>query len=238
MLQHGLNPFAHAYPMALAADLPLEYDPMPMTYGPFWAGVCGLVVFVTGGAALASWLLFKAVFAGAFVVCLRCVSEIARPCGPWRQAFAIAVVGWLPTGVHCGIAEGHNDVVMVAAMLLWLRQLQQSGFNTLRDRSVLLTLSILTKYVTAPLALVDVVYHVRARTMSTRQYVARVLPAFLLLLGGAALLALSIGGLRETSSMREWKFLDPADVLRLVARYTGLPIGTPPCRSSRWCSGA
>ncbi len=217
MANHGMNPFAGPYPLALAADLPLDYDPMPMTYGPCWAIVCSFAAAVSGGAPLVCWLLLKLVLGCAWAVCLWMVSELARPHGPWRRTLAIVVTGWLPLGVHCGVAEGHNDVLMIAGALLWVRTLQgRSAAGPL-----LLTASILTKYVTLPLALVDLVYHLGARSMSVGRYLARILPACFGLLAGSALVARSLRGFGETAAMHDWKFLDPADVFRLLGRYAG-----------------
>src|SRR5207344_1864961 len=37
-----------------------------------------------------------------------------------RRCLAIVVFGWTPAGVSQSLAEGHNDIAMVALALLWL----------------------------------------------------------------------------------------------------------------------
>jgi hypothetical protein len=123
--------------------------------------------------------------------------------------------------MHCGVAEGHNDVMMVAAALLWARSMQKAS----PVGPLMLAVSILSKYVTAPLVLVDVVFHWRARSLTVTRYLRRIFPAFLLLSAGLAIVAIGWHGFDQTSAMRDWKFLDPGDVLRLIGRYTGLPLG-------------
>src|SRR5262249_11876642 len=93
MLLQGMNPFAHAFPRELAADIPLEYDPMPMTYGPAWALICAIVTALTRGAPLASWLLIKCVLAGAWIACLWNISQLMRPFGAAARARSLAIAG-------------------------------------------------------------------------------------------------------------------------------------------------
>src|SRR5262249_17538888 len=162
LLGQGGNPFAQSFDPQLAADLPLEDDPMPITYGPFWAEICRVAVALGAGSPLATYLVLKLVLGGAWVICLFAVRDLARPLGLARQTLAIVIAGWLPLAVHGDVAEGHNDVVMVASMLLWLRALERASVTG----PLWLALSILTKYVTAPLVLVDFAYHVLRQHLS------------------------------------------------------------------------
>ena len=74
-----------------------------------------------------------------------------------QRCLAIAVFGWSPAGVSQSLAEGHNDIAMVALALLWLLQLMRGRTHA----PVALAASVLCKYVTAPLLLVDALYALR-----------------------------------------------------------------------------
>ena len=131
---------------------------------------------------------------------------------------ALLIVGWLPLGVHSTVAEGHNDAVMIALALVWalgMRSRQWAG-------PLALAASALCKYVTAPLAIVDALYHLRKRTMPLAAYLLRGAPRWRWRLRRAP----SHFGERinATVEMRHWRFLEPADLFRALERLFGVDI--------------
>ncbi|SFN23748.1 hypothetical protein [Variovorax sp. OV329] len=220
MIVHGANPFAIPFPQGLASDLPLNHDSFSMTYGPLWALISSAVVLATSGVPWASWLILKLILAASWIACLLLTGKLTTPWPAWRRCMAIAVVGWLPLGVHSSVAEGHNDVTMIAAALLWMALLG----SQLAAGPLMLAMSVLTKYVTAPLALADAIYHRGARMLSVAQYVRRVLPAIVIMAVAGLFLFRSLSGLQQTASMVEWKFLRPVDALLILEHLWGVQI--------------
>jgi hypothetical protein len=230
MANAGLNPYAMKFPLAFAADLPLDHPQFAMTYGPLWALIASAVTYVLGDRPLLAMLALKLVLTLAWVACLWLVADLTRGQAPWRRCLAIAVTGWLPVGVHYTVSEAHNDVVMVAFMLLWMRLMRDAATSLLGPLA--LAASVASKYVTAPLALLDVIVHWHARQLTTARYLLRIAPALLLMLGTGAFLVYSSSALHETSGMREGRFLDPADPFHLLQRFTGsslYPVGRVSC---------
>lgn len=218
MANAGVDPYSVPFDAALAHDLPLDHEPITMTYGPLWA-LISAATFVTGGSPWLALALGKFVLLCAWAACLWLVREIARPRGARAQTLAMLIVGWLPLGVHSSVAEGHNDAVMMALALVWTLSLRAPGWVG----PFALVASALCKYVTAPLAIVDAIYHLRNRTMSLAAYVRRGLPALALAVAGGAFLFFS-GRTDQTTEMRDWRFLEPSDLLRALERITGIDI--------------
>lgn len=218
MIAAGINPFHALFTPESLAGLPLDHFPMPMSYGPLWGLISGAVMLVAGGSVLLTFLLFKGVLAAAWIGALHLVWRLTGSLAHNRRCLAIVLFGWLPAGVSQSLAEGHNDIVMVALALLWLLQIARG--RTLAP--VALAASMLCKYVTAPLLLVDALYALRYARVGWSGYLLRlVLPAAL----GLVVMALFyrspefFDGVRLVSS---WYFLQPRDAVQAVELALGL----------------
>lgn len=212
MIVAGVNPYHHLFTPDALAGLPLDHFPMTMSYGPAWGIVAASVMAVAGSSVLATAILFKALLAGAWIWSLVLVAKItaARPAP--ERSLALVAFGWLPLGVTQTVAEGHNDIVLIAFALLWFLLL-------LRGRAgapLALTASVLTKYATAPLFLVDLIHAVRCERVSWRGYLVRLAaPA----LYGAAVFGIFYRSPQFFDGVRmvgEWRFLRPRDAVTAI----------------------
>jgi hypothetical protein len=215
LIMRGLDPFTELYTPEDAAGLPLDDDgALFMTYGPLWALVSGGLAGASGGIGPLAWFLQKLLLLGFWIVVLVCVRSLARPLGPRREAMALVLTGWLPVGVHNVVAEQHNDGMMAALILLalvarrsWTGPLALAG-------------SVLTKYTTAPLVPVALIYEWRT---ARKGLFMRIWPAGLVLAAGAAFV-LSGERLNGTADMQYWHFLEPGDPLRLLGAPESIAI--------------
>ena len=156
MAAAGVNPYYEFFTAASLEDVPLEGWIFPrdtrMTYGPLWAAASALLTMFAGGLAVLEFLFFKLTLAAAWVLGLWCVRRTCEKVSQAHAAVAVCLYGWLPMSSHTAIAEGHNDVVMVALLLVWLH-LVWARRQTLAPFA--LVASALVKYVTAPLLLLE-----------------------------------------------------------------------------------
>jgi hypothetical protein len=198
---------------------------MRMTYGPLWGYVSALVMWLTGGHALFGALLFKLVLTAAWVALLALVRALVRDRPPFEQCLALIMVGWVPIGVVQTVAEGHNDVAMVACVLLWLLLLRQEKPMA---ATIALTVSVLFKYASAPLFLVDFLYR---RPADSRDPI-RFLKSYLPRLAAAAVITLlafapvfrGVGFFASTSDVHGGHFFLPADAVLALGGLTGVPV--------------
>lgn len=216
----GVDPFTTDFDGNFTAGLPLDYPPINMTYGPLWLLVSMAVIYVAGSSAFLAFFLLKLVLLASWILCLQFTRDIALQKGARTAATAILILGWLPVAVHACVAEGHNDVVMMALALLWLKQLHSTSFLG----PLALACSVGIKYVTAPLAVVDLVYQVRTSHWSLGSLVRQYFPATML---AACLFIFLVVGHRyaEAGEMAAWRYLAPTDILTLIENAVGLDTG-------------
>ena len=209
MAAAGINPYHNLFTPDQLAGLPLDHFPMAMSYGPAWAIVSAAVMAVSGKSVLAATVLFKLVLLAAWLGSLFLIARIMVKRPAFEQCLAIAVFGWMPAGALQTIAEGHNDIVMVWLALLWLALL-------LRERwmaPVALVASALSKYVTAPLFVVDAIAVWRIHKMSWHQLILRYLAPGLLAVAMFALFFRSLAFFDGTRVISDWHFLQPRDAI-------------------------
>ena len=214
----GQDPYLAAFAPALATDVPLDYPPIPMTYGPLWAAISALAVALSGDTPMLAWLLLKLVLLAGWLLVLKAVYEISAGDGR-RQAYAMALVGWLPIGYHSVVAEGHTDGLMMGLFLLWLVWMNRAGARA----PLAFLAATMTKYIVAPVVIVDAIYFLRTGTLSLRQYILRALPAVVIAVPLGAYL-LTGGRLEGTVVMKDWNFLALYDLLRIAEVVTGLSL--------------
>ena len=172
MVTMGLNPYHDAMPAGVIQDLPLGKDVLTtihvkMMYGPLWALAYSGVMWVAGSHLVLAALLLKALIVTAWIGALRLIWLILEPSPVWHQSAGLLIFGWMPLAVMQGVAEGHNDVFVVFFMLLWIYLLAKK--RSLGGRSALAA-SVLIKYITAPLFLLDAMYHLYTDRRSFREY--------------------------------------------------------------------
>jgi hypothetical protein len=153
MLRDGRSPYEHPVKEAEGTRLGVElarhgWRPVhgPSPYGPAWTDLESAIGGVTTGP-IAAVRSFKLVAAVAVVLSGLLLAALAAPAD---RLLVLTAFWWNPTVIVETAGEGHNDALMVLAVLatLW----------TIRRRSPVLatgalTLAVLTKYVPAIFAL-------------------------------------------------------------------------------------
>jgi alpha-1,6-mannosyltransferase len=172
MVTMGLNPYHDAMPAGVIQDLPLHKNVLStihvkMMYGPLSALAYSGIMWVAGSHLLLAALLLKALIVTAWIGALRLIWLILKQSPVWHQSAGLLIFGWMPLAVMQGVAEGHNDVFVVFFMLLWIYLLTTN--RGLGGRFALAA-SILIKYITAPLFLLDAMYHLYTEKRSFTEY--------------------------------------------------------------------
>jgi alpha-1,6-mannosyltransferase len=220
MISAGVNPYYELFTADSLTGLPLDHFPMVMSYGPLWGIISAIVMAVAGNSVLVAGILFKAVLATAWVGSLVLIERITRARPARERCLAVGMFGWAPASVSQSLAEGHNDIVLVAFAMLWMLLLLQAR----RAAPVALVASALCKYVTAPLLLIDAIVALRREGAGWRQYLARLLAPAVLGLGTLALFYRSPNFFEGVRVVSEWHFLRPIDALIAIEQATGLPL--------------
>lgn len=220
MIAAGVNPFHTLFTAQDLVGLPLDHFPMTMSYGPLWAVVSALIALIAFDNVIAMGLLFKGLIAAAWIWALVLIDRLQHDKSPRERCLAIALFGWVPLGVSQSIAEGHNDIVMIAPALLWFLLLLRRH----PAAPLALAVSALCKYVTAPLFVIDLIQAFRGERLTLLRYVQRMLLPGLF---GAALVTFFFrsssffDGLRLVS---EWHFLRPSEAVSGVEQLIGIPL--------------
>ncbi|MFM9846909.1 MAG: hypothetical protein ACKVP3_07095 [Hyphomicrobiaceae bacterium] len=219
MITAGHNPYYSVFTSEALSGLPLDHFPMPMSYGPLWGLVSAAVCYIAGGSILAVAVLFKVLLAAAWVGSLYLVDRIMMHEPVRQRCLAMVIFGWLPCGVTQTVAEGHNDVAMVVFVLLWLYLLLKGRIAA----PIALAASVLCKYVTAPLLLVDLIFFVRSERGPCSRYALRLLAPALLGLAVGAIFYRSLAFFDGVLLVGAWRFLQPQDALRVLELTLGIP---------------
>ena len=220
MVAAGVNPYHTLFTETFLAGLPLDHFPMAMSYGPLWALLSAAVAIVARGNVWATALLFKAVIAAAWIWALVLTDRMVRDKPIRDRCLAIAMLGWIPLGVSQSVAEGHNDIAMIAPALLWLALLIRGHWAA----PIALTASVLTKYATAPLFLIDLIAAFRHERLSIRDYVLRMILPGLLGLFALALFFRSMAFFDGTRMLGKWYFLRPSEAIAGIESLIELPL--------------
>lgn len=204
MITHGLNPYYHDIPAQIAAKWYPDSFLVRMSYGPLWAVISAAVMLVTNNRWVVL-VLFKAILAGFWLLALILIRRLTRHSDSRTQCLAMVMAGWLPASVGQSLAEGHNDIVMAALVLLWLANRNAFGLAS----------AILVKYTAAPLALF---------TLIERRKPIELIGAALF--GAAAFLLFFRGGgfLSSDAAMRSWRFMTPRDAFAPLGPWAALAI--------------
>ncbi|HEU4329277.1 MAG TPA: glycosyltransferase 87 family protein [Roseiflexaceae bacterium] len=146
---HGLNPTVTPPSVVpsepFLAFLPHWHD-TPSIYGPLWnvlGAALALLAQWLGGAVWLTLLLFKLQALGLHLACAALVWSIAGRWWPEQRAWAAALYAWNPLALIETAGSAHNDILMVALLLLgvWLAQR-----NRWRAATLAFALAALAKY--------------------------------------------------------------------------------------------
>lgn len=220
MVLAGSNPYHNDLTLEFARGLPLDYLNLRMTYGPLWALVSAALTGIAGGNGFVAAVLFKLVLLGAWIGALRLIWQMLAKYSLWRQCVGIAIFGWLPLSVVETVGDGHNDIVMVLFMLLWLFSLQRGGKVS---ASLALAASILIKYTTMPLFLLDFLYARYSQKQSLLRYAPRIIAGVALNVIVVASFYRSRDFFHATARMQDWHFFEPREAIIAFSRLLRIP---------------
>lgn len=146
----GVNPLLEApidYQDPLLVAYPTVYESRPSVYGPAWVLLSAVGTVGTYDVATGLFYL-KGLAAAAYVGCAWLIEKILRELRPEAALEGLYLFAWNPFVLLMAVGDGHNDIVMMAFVLLavWL---------LLRNRWALsfgaLALSVWIKYVSLAL---------------------------------------------------------------------------------------
>ncbi|MGQ9502359.1 MAG: hypothetical protein ACUVSF_04190 [Anaerolineae bacterium] len=149
---HHANPMST--PPAVFPDDPLlpfagEWRVIASPYGPFWELLAGSIARLGFVTPLSGALAYKSVAFGGYLVCMMLLHRMARA---WKKNGAAGVLffAWNPLVLIQGVGNGHNDMVMLAWMLLALLVWRRNTYTPqVLGRSLLsiaaMTSALLTK---------------------------------------------------------------------------------------------
>ncbi len=236
----GENPYYTSLTPEVTSGLPLDYLGLLTTYGPLWTLLSSGIMRLAGPNAWLAGLLFKTVLAAGWIGSLLLLRGVLRPRGARAQAIGIALAGWLPLGVIHGLADGHNDIAMAFLMIGWL-YLVQRGFA--RAGTAALAGSVVMKYLSAPLFLLDVMRAwstpappdalqcsprwVRRRPVQfARTYALHAVVAAIVGLGATAVYFRDMRFFDSTRHMTGWHFFSPRAAVAAIGRLMDLTPST------------
>ena len=185
MVAYGANPYL-VMPQVFADDPFFAYvgwQTFPFTYGPLFGLLSGSIGLAAHDNLLLNLLLFKGVAVAAYVIASAMIYRLLQREAPERALAGVILFSWSPLVVFEVATNAHNDILVVLFVVAGLVAFA-AGRRPLALAS--LALSVFTKFVTAPLALLWLVAGLRA-TIGARQ-------RLVFLLSSAALVAV-IGGL-------------------------------------------
>ncbi len=225
MIAAGVNPYYTAFTPDSLAGLPLDHFPMAMSYGPLWGLLSAGIVVVSGGSVLAAAILFKLVLGAAWAGTLVLVDKITRTGPVPDRCLAIVVFGWTPLSATQSLGEGHNDIMMALLITLWL-------YLLLRGRRwtppIALIVSVVCKFTTAPLFLLDAAFLLRrtgaAVAPSVVRYAVRLVIPVIIGLTVVLLFYRSFRFFDGINLIRGWEFLQPADAVEAVEEFVGFSL--------------
>ena len=221
MLLDGHNPYYEFFTARALAGTPLVDFPIRMTYGPLWAWVAAVTAALGGANGVWAYFASKLVVLACWVGTLWLVRAILADTSPFRRAGALCFFGWWPISVYFAVGEGHNDVALVAFVLLWI-YLTQRSWQWLSI--VALAASVLVKFVSAPLVIVEMLRGSRANRRSPWPYMgAMALSAFAGVLVTAPLWR-DMAFFDPVLGMQGWEFLSPAQAASSLLRRLGIPL--------------
>lgn len=147
---YGANPYVTT-PARIAASDPLMpfvfWRDISTPYGPLWTLISGVIAYGHHATPIALVLRFKALALAGTWLDGWLIYRFVRRVDPDRAGWAYLAFAWNPLVLACGPVTGHNDVLILAFVLVgaWMLQTHQRfGFAWL-------VASALVKYSTIPM---------------------------------------------------------------------------------------
>jgi hypothetical protein len=155
---HRANPFTRA-----ATEFPddpflrqMGWPQFTSLYGPGWVSASGILAWIAGGSVEDSVLAFRSFFMAVHLVNGFLIGALLRGWGAPSLAGELLYL-WNPLVLIQSIAQAHNDAFLMLWVLLGLLFFQRRPRGgSLSDEvfgAVCMTVSVLVKYVTAPIVL-------------------------------------------------------------------------------------
>lgn len=158
MVQYHANPVftpPSAFPNDPLMPLSSIWRTSGSPYGPLAIVFDAVPTLFVGRNLLANLILLKLLFSAMAIAEAYLVYEIARPIAPRHAVSGALLVAWNPFVIFDISANGHNDIIMMFFALLGILSVTR-GELTLGP--LLLAASVFTKYATAPLFPLFLVY--------------------------------------------------------------------------------
>jgi hypothetical protein len=158
---HGGNPLVEVpedYPEDPYVQL-AAWRKDPSAYGPFWEVLSGLIGRFSGGPLWNDMLGYKSIALISYTVSVLFIASILRRVAPHQSLSGTLFFAWNPLVILEGIANAHNDMLMIALLLGCFWFLTRNPIEPLRNTStqqnelrntlalVLLTLAVLVKFI-------------------------------------------------------------------------------------------
>jgi hypothetical protein len=158
----GVNPLLHA-PLqvpdgSLLSAYPSPYTSQPSIYGPVWLLLSAPGTLGREGVA-GGLSYLKGLAVAGYLSCAWFLERILRQMRPQDSTEGLYLFAWNPLVVLMAVGDGHNDVVMMAAVLLayWLLLNRRWLLSF-----AILALSVWIKYVSAMLVPLIALYALRS----------------------------------------------------------------------------
>jgi hypothetical protein len=198
---HGLNPLVHP-PAATPHDPWLRHlfwPELPSPYGPLWLAVEIAGWWLGRGDLVATIAALKLIGLTSYLTALIAVWRILALTAPAQVLAGVVLLGWNPLVVVEWVGNGHNDVLMVALVLLGWWALARGRWLLM---SLALTAAVLVKAIAVlavPLVIIWAVRRWQAGQVRLRTLAA----------GGALGAALAVGAYA-------WLWAGPETLLHVV----------------------
>ncbi len=190
------------------------------TYGPLWALVSHGLARLAGDRALAAFALGKLVLLLAWAVMVGALTRAAGRRGLRAALRTACLTAWLPPLLLFGLAEAHNDTLMLMFLALWLEAADRGDH---RWTPLWLALACLTKLVAAPLLSLELLLAARSGALRRPAYWAAGLAAALLVALFLGRYYEGAGFMAATAAMQRWIFWVPTTFITAVASLAGVP---------------
>jgi len=219
MAADGVNPYYAGITPEAMRGIPMSDWGEVATYGPGWTLVTAALAQLGMRLAVLDFVLMKLLIAGTWIATLFFVRRAAALRSPLHEAMATAIFGWVPISSFMSVAEAHNDVAMALLMTVWLYFMLA---GRMLSAPLALIGSVLFKYASAPLVLVEGLRIVFVNRPPLRRYIGTVLAGLLVAAGCFAIFARGWDFFARTKRLTHWAFWTPSDALRDTFLLAGL----------------
>jgi len=158
---YHLNPVTSA-PSAISGDTLYSYlhywRTFRSSYGPLWFLLTGPATLLGGNGLIRNIVAFKLLTLGFELVSVALIAQIVQRIAPRQTTAAVVCFGWNPLVLWETAGNGHNDIVMMAFVLLALLLLLTRRWPL---AFAALACSVLIKYVSLVLLPVFVLWILR-----------------------------------------------------------------------------